>query len=91
MKKYKLFPILFIVLIAIALTAGPIQAAEKININKASIDDLTSLSKIGPKIAERIVQFREKHGEFSAIEDIMKVKGIGQKTFETIKDMISIE
>lgn len=92
MNKYKLFNILFVVLMAMSLIAGAsIQAADKVNINQAAVEELATLKKIGPAIAERIVQYREEHGDFTKIEDIMNVKGIGQKTFDLIKDTISIE
>ena len=58
----------------------------KININTASISQLDSLSGIGPAYAQRIIDSRP----FSKIEDIMNVTGIGEKTFEKIKDQISV-
>ncbi len=61
-----------------------------ININTADISLLQKLEKIGPKRAEDIIAYREKHGNFSKIEDIMKVSGIGEKTFEGIKDYITV-
>jgi len=49
------------------------------------------LKRIGPKYAERIIEYREKNGPFKTPEDIMKVKGIGPKTFELNKDMITVK
>lgn len=63
---------------------------KKININTASIDELDALPGIGPKIAAEIIKYREKSGEFKAIENIRKVRGIGGKKFNKIKDKISI-
>jgi len=63
----------------------------KININKASAEELTQLNGIGATYAERIVQYREAHGAFAHPEDITKVPGIGPKTWEENKDRISIE
>lgn len=63
---------------------------KKININTASTDELITLHGIGPKIAAEIVNYREKHGKFKSIEDIKKVRGIGKKKFEKIKDKICI-
>ena len=80
-----------IIVVAVLTTFCTAIAAEKININKASVEELASLKKIGPKIAERIVQYREENGDFKKIEDITNVKGIGEKTFEMIKDLISVE
>ena len=67
------------------------QEAEKININKASAVTLRQLKRIGPKLSDRIVEYREKHGPFERPEDIVKVRGIGPKTFELNKDRIITE
>lgn len=63
----------------------------KININTASIEELTQLQGIGDEYAKGIVEYRELHGLFTKPEDIMNVKGIGQVTFEKIKDSIVVE
>ncbi|EFK09235.1 conserved hypothetical protein, partial [delta proteobacterium NaphS2] len=52
---------------------------------------LSSLPGIGPAIAERIIEYREKNKSFKKIEDIMDIKGIGEKTFQKIKDLITVE
>ncbi|MDY6838862.1 MAG: helix-hairpin-helix domain-containing protein [Thermodesulfobacteriota bacterium] len=65
-------------------------AGEKININTASIEELTQLKGVGEKYAEAIVQFRKAHGPFKQVEDIVKVPGIGSKTFDANKDKITI-
>ena len=67
------------------------QEAEKINIKKASAVTLTQLKRIGSKLSERIVEYREKHGPFERPEDIIQVRGIGPKTFELNKDRIITE
>ncbi len=64
------------------------KAAAKIDINKATVAELTALSGIGDAIAARIIEYREANGPFKAPEDLMKVKGIGEKKFEKIKDLI---
>ena len=66
------------------------QGAEKININTASIAELQKLPRIGEVVAKRIIDFREENGKFKRIEEIMKVKGIGEKTFMNIKDLITV-
>lgn len=65
----------------------------QVNINTASIDDLVAanLYRIGYKTAEKIVEYRQQNGPFKSIEEIMEVKGIGEKTFEKIKDKITVE
>jgi len=62
----------------------------KVNINTANINELESLKGIGKAKAEIIIEYRKKH-KFKKIEDIMKVKGIGKKLFEKIKDEINID
>ena len=62
----------------------------RININKASAEELTELPGIGEKTAERIIEYRETYGVFQSIEEITAVSGIGAATFEKIKDLITI-
>jgi competence protein ComEA len=66
------------------------QVAGKININKATSEQLMEIKGIGESYAKRIVEYREKNGPFKKIEDIMEVQGIGTKIFESIKDRITI-
>lgn len=61
-----------------------------VDINKATIEELDTLPKIGPAIANAIIKYREKNGGFNNIEQIKNVTGIGDKIFESIKDMISV-
>ena len=63
---------------------------EKININTSDIDTLTTLPNIGKSKAQSIISYREKNGNFKSIEDIINVSGIGESTFEKIKDYITI-
>lgn len=61
-----------------------------ININTAGQKELESLPGIGPALAERIIQYREKNGPFLSPEDIKNVSGIGDKRYEQLKDLISV-
>ena len=61
-----------------------------IDINTADINLLCKLDSIGPKKAEEIFLYRNKEGKFNEIQDVLKVKGIGEKTFLKIKDDIKI-
>ena len=67
------------------------QEAAKINVNKASVEELTQLKRIGAKYAEKIVSFREQYGPFKTPEDLLKVQGIGPKTLESNRDRITFE
>ena len=62
-----------------------------ININTASKEELMALPKIGDVMSDRIIDYREKNGGFKTIEEIKNVSGIGDKTFENIKDFITVE
>ena len=62
----------------------------KININKATASELENIPSVGPSTAQKIITYREENGKFSSIDDIKNVSGIGDKTFENIKDYISI-
>lgn len=67
------------------------QSNEMVNINTANSAVLMTLPKIGPVTAERIIRYREDFGEFQSIEDLCRVKGIGPKTFERLKNRITIK
>ncbi len=66
-------------------------ANSKININKAGTSELTMLNGIGEVTAKSIVEYREANGNFGSIEDIKRVSGIGEKTYEKFKDQIDIK
>lgn len=65
-------------------------SVEKVNINTASAAELEKLPQVGPKIAQRIIDYRKESGSFKRVEDLMKVKGIGEKTFAKLKDLITV-
>jgi len=62
-----------------------------LDINSATVEQLQQLPGVGEKIAARIVKYRDKHGLFSKIEDLLNVEGIGEKKLEKIKPLIKIE
>ena len=80
----------------VVLTVGmipPLSAAEKnnpIDLNRATARELIQLPGVGEVIAKRIVDFREEHGPFKRVEDLMKVKGIGEKSLKKIRPYIRI-
>jgi competence protein ComEA len=63
----------------------------KVNINTATVTQLTELNGIGESIANAIVEYRNKNGKFKSIEDIKNVSGIGESKFENIKEYICIK
>ncbi len=62
-----------------------------VDINTASVEDLAQLPGIGDKVAERIVNYREKNGRFQKTEEIMNVRGIGEKTFVKLRDHLVVK
>ncbi|MGH7354684.1 MAG: ComEA family DNA-binding protein [Candidatus Rokuibacteriota bacterium] len=74
--------------------AGPIASAatrDKVNINSASVKELTTLEGVGPKLAERIVEYRDAHGPFRKAEDLRKVEGVGGVLWEKNRERIVIK
>ncbi len=71
-------------------SGGTDAAEEKVNINTADADTLTSLNGIGEAKAAAIVAYREEHGSFQSLEEIMEVSGIGEGTYDKIKDNITL-
>ncbi|MDY0297611.1 MAG: ComEA family DNA-binding protein [Acidobacteriota bacterium] len=66
------------------------ESNSKVNINTADLKQLQTLPRIGEKVAQRIIDYRKKNGPFKRVEDLLKVKGIGEKTFLRFKDRITI-
>lgn len=71
-----------------AAAAAPTKAV--INLNTATVDQLETLPGIGRKTAERIIEYRTKAGGFKRIEDLMNVKGIGEKSFLKLKPLVAV-
>ena len=67
------------------------SAIAGINVNTADLAALESLSGIGPKKAQAIIDYRTENGNFSSIEDLTNVKGIGEKLLAKIKDLIEVK
>jgi competence protein ComEA len=65
-------------------------AASPVNLNSASVVQLQTLPGIGASAAQRIVDYRQKNGSFKKIEELMNVKGIGEKSFLKLKPLITI-
>jgi len=70
--------------------AVPASALSQININQASAAQLTNLPRVGSKLAERIVEYRKTHGPFGRVEELMEVKGVGEKLFEQLKPRVTL-
>lgn len=65
-------------------------STEKVNLNTATSEQLQSIPGIGPSTAKSILDYRAKVGKFNKIEEIINVKGIGEKKFQKIKDRLTV-
>ncbi len=67
------------------------EKEETVNINTASVEELQKIDGIGPSKAKAIINYRDENGPFSSIEEIQNVSGIGEKSFERMKNEISVD
>jgi len=82
---------LSLALASIAFAADPASTeGKKVNINTATAEQLANLPRVGAKAAQRIVDHRKASGQFARIEDLMEVKGFGEKRFEQLKPYLAI-
>ena len=65
-------------------------APDKVNLNTATVEQLQTLPGIGAVTAKTIIEYRTKVGKFNKVEEIINVKGIGEKTFQKIKDRLTV-
>lgn len=72
-------------------SSGSSSTSGKVNLNKADEAALTTLPGVGPAKAQAILAYRDESGGFKTIDDIKKVSGIGEKSFERLKDLIDIK
>ena len=75
---------------AAAKAAKPAPAGPLVNLNTATQAQLETLPGIGASAAERILEYRQKNGQFKKIEDLMNVKGIGEKSFLKLKPLLTV-
>jgi competence protein ComEA len=94
-RKYLVLSLVIVVIAAFAPTlwSQPDQeeGTDKVNINTATAEEIAQLKNIGSAYAMRIVEYRQENGPFEKPEDILKVKGIGEKTYELNKNKITVE
>jgi len=81
-----------LMLLAVTALAVPAFAADGVvNVNTADQDQLTLLPRVGPALAQRIIEYRDANGELSGTEDLMLVRGIGEKTFELLEPWVAVD
>jgi len=101
MLRHKVAVTAVILALSVGLHAQAKQASPKapapaknppavVNLNTATPAQLDALPGIGPKVAARIVEYRQKNGGFKKIEELMNIKGIGEKSFLKLKPYISV-
>lgn len=71
--------------LGLSLAAGERKPVKPVNPNTATVTELMQLPGVGAKTAERIVEYRKQHGPFQRLEDLMNVKGIGEKSFTKLR------
>jgi len=94
----------FVIVLAVGLWAGVAAASQQapsgpsapagtsalVNLNTATPAQLDTLPGIGPKVATRIVEYRQKNGGFKKVEELMNVQGIGEKLFLKLKPLVTV-
>mgnify|MGYP001558590224 FL=1 len=95
MKLHRFVVACLAAVLAVSLSSGVALAAKpaptgKVNINTASVDQLTTLPGVGPKLAARIVEYRQKSGAFKSAQELMNVQGIGEKNFQSIQSYLTV-
>jgi len=73
-----------------AMAAGKPAPTAKVNLNTASVEQLTTLPGVGPKLAARIVEYRQKSGAFRSTQELINVQGIGEKSYAKIAAWLSV-
>ena len=63
---------------------------KRLDLNRASVEQLTSLKGIGKKKAQAIVRYRQKNGSFKTVDELVKVKGIGKKALMKLKPLVKV-
>ncbi len=75
---------------ATATAGGAVAADGKVHINSASVGELEELPGVGPVLAERIAVYRDEHGSFAVVEDLLDVPGIGEGKLATLRDSVAL-
>lgn len=74
----------------VALAAAKPAPSGKVNVNTATAEQFTTLPGVGPKLAARIVEHRQKAGGFKSVQELLNVKGIGEKNLEKIQGYLTM-
>lgn len=74
-----------------APAVSPAQVTSKVNLNRASADELQALPGVGPVLAQRMVDWRKMHGRYRTVDDLQEVKGIGKKRLEQLRPLVTVK
>ena len=91
--KLKLIAVVTSVALALPLLAGAAVAQDdelRVDLNRAGIEELVKLPGVGEIVAQRIVNYREENGAFRATEELMNVRGIGEKTYLKLEPYLTV-
>src|SRR5512143_3307333 len=83
------FSMAALMLVGSALAAGKPAPTGKVNINTATVEQLTTLPGVGPKLAARVIEYRQK-SPFRSTRELMNVKGVGEKNFAKIEAYLTV-
>lgn len=89
--KTRALAALLLLALAAAVPAAAAVPDGVVNVNSAGESELALLPRVGPSIAARIVEFRDENGPFEATEDLMLVRGIGERTYELLEGFVVLE
>ena len=98
-RRRMIIPGALLLLVVLALTAAPAPLAagkaqkgepDLINVNTAELEELVTLPGIGEAYARRLIEYRKKHGPFERVEDLLNVRGIGDRTLERIRSRVTV-
>lgn len=76
---------------AVAMQSTEAELPDTVELNTATAAELRTLPGVGERTAQRIIEYREEHGGFEKIEDLMNIRGIGEKTFLRLRPLIRVE
>ncbi len=87
----KIRQLLVALFVAFFMVAGPIWAGDMVNLNTATVVELQAVKGIGEKTASAIVAYRNEFGAFHKVDDLLDVKGIGEKSLAKFRDSLTVE
>lgn len=98
-RRTFIVPGVLLLLIVLGMTVSPATLAAGqqskgkpalVNVNTAELEELITLPGIGESYARRLIEYRKKHGPFERVEDLLNVRGIGDRTLERIRDRVTV-